>query len=114
MNEHRQTGRTTRMLQGALDELRAGERIAVVIANPDHLRYIPRMLRDLGATREEADRVTFLPADCDSTDRVRGLEFSAVHVDHAAIEEPRTWVWRVIDAARSRIRPRVPTVTNSW
>lgn len=43
----RQTGRTTRMLQAAIEAARAGRAVYVVAADHNHVRYMLDMLQDL-------------------------------------------------------------------
>jgi hypothetical protein len=69
--EHRLRGRTSAMLRHALTRVRAGQRV-VVIHDQLFARYCRGLLGVLGASGDEAKRVTFLSAS-ESPHRVDAL-----------------------------------------
>jgi hypothetical protein len=104
MNER--TGRTTKMLEGALASVRKGKSVVVVAHRIGFLGYCKRVLERLGATRFEVERIAFAAPGA-SRAPLYGRSFDAVLVDHAVWEQKGETLLRaceLVEAARARTR----------
>lgn len=102
----RQTGKTREALEGLLRVLRAdpAARVAYAVHTASFVGYARSLLRHMGATREEFERIQFFTVS-DQPQRAYGHRVDAFKVDHAVREHPHPDSFPELeDVLRGRLR----------